>query len=291
MAEGRDHQRLTPGGLLHRYNASSRSLPTAQVGTKVSVAGMDDKALLKAIKGEAIAVMLYGSCARGDATPDSDIDLLQLAEKGSSHYQVGPVSVSVYTTDELARMCRAGSLFALHLSAEGRVLQDPTGILAATLSTYMPPTTYDRFWTDLEAVAQCLDATIADLTRNPEGFARLAMYLVRTSAILRVIENTGRPCFSIGSLADQLDIPSLVSLFEGREDPRTVNLERYRLGRSILEELLGHGISNPYESLEALAVNLEHEHQVATRMAISLLAGENTLGYGDILLDPTLTGR
>jgi hypothetical protein len=58
--------------------------------------------------------------------------------------------------------------------------------------------------------------------------------------------------------------------------------------RSLLEEILGHRIANPYGSVEALAVNFELGHPVAARLALRILAGERTLGYGDLLLDPTL---
>jgi hypothetical protein len=57
------------------------------------ISSVDTAALLKLVKEPWLAVMLYGSHAREDALPDSEVDLLPLADEAVDHYQLGPMSV------------------------------------------------------------------------------------------------------------------------------------------------------------------------------------------------------
>jgi hypothetical protein len=244
-----------------------------------------DEGLLGALRAPGLAVLLYGSYARGDATPHSDIDLLQLVEARTAHYTVGRVSVASYTSDELTRLCRGGSLFGLHLVSEGRILRDPTGLLAETLAEYRAPKSYEPVWAELRVMAQIVATEAHYLPANPEGVVRLGLYLVRTAVILRHIEQLGRPVFSIPQLASDLDLSDLEGLFDERENPSRLDWARLALARRLLARLLGCDIRNPHGSLEAFAVNTEPSDPLAARVALRLLSGERTIGYGDLLLD------
>lgn len=230
--------------------------------------------------------MLYGSRARGDAGTDSDVDLLVLSGEPREPYQDGPVSVTVYTPKQLRRMCEAGSLFALHLVMEGQILDDPSGILRETLETYRAPVSYRALIDEVTAAAKILDLNTAQIAKNPVGLTRLALYLVRTTAITRYIEETGNAAFSLDVIAAGLELPKLPELFAGREDSGNLDVDRCVRSRVMLAELLGSPISNPYHSVEALAVNLERTHPTASRLALRILGGAQTLGYGDLLLEP-----
>jgi predicted nucleotidyltransferase len=241
--------------------------------------------LLEVLDSEDSPVMLYGSHARGDSGEDSDIDLLELALEQHGHFQLGAVSVTRYSAQQLRRMCESGSLFAFHLAVEGKILRDPEGELQAVLAAYRQPPSYDSLIAEAEIIAQLLDS---DITLNPEGFARLALYLVRTVAIARQLQKTGHPVFSVPQLAEVLGRPELVLLFRGRELPENLNVDRVIAAKKTLRRLLGHSATNPFSSLEALAVNLEERHPTASKLALRLLSGERALGYGDILLDPII---
>jgi predicted nucleotidyltransferase len=69
--------------------------------------------------------MIYGSYAREDYTPESDIDLLAVIKEGTSKKIVkGKVNVSQYTKDKFEKILEHGSLFAYHLKTEGKLLID-----------------------------------------------------------------------------------------------------------------------------------------------------------------------
>lgn len=89
---------------------------------------------------EVSGVCLYGSVARGDAGPDSDLDLLVVGKDpdlrpslmrralGASNTKPR-VSIVYHTPDTLHRYIETGSRFLLHVQLEGEVLYDGSGVL------------------------------------------------------------------------------------------------------------------------------------------------------------------
>jgi len=83
------------------------------------------------------AVLLFGSVARGDANPWSDIDLLVIssdpkltvAEMRGVIAERSNVSLAYYRTPSFAKLCQRHSSFIAHLKKEGVVLFDPVGVL------------------------------------------------------------------------------------------------------------------------------------------------------------------
>ena len=78
-------------------------------------------------------IILFGSRARGDVDPDSDLDLLIIKKTKKRPIQRRidvrkvlstdmPVDVLVYTPDEFESLRQAGSAFLKTLSKEGKVL-------------------------------------------------------------------------------------------------------------------------------------------------------------------------
>lgn len=89
------------------------------------------------------AVCLVGSMARGDARPDSDIDLVVLCERPVRELVAalpevmrgGQVSLVCRTLDQIQEMALEGSLFLHHVRTEGKILHDPDGLLAGVFET------------------------------------------------------------------------------------------------------------------------------------------------------------
>lgn len=96
---------------------------------------------LRAVPGT-LALALIGSVARGDARPDSDIDVLVIADMPAREFvrRMPPnlegtrLSVICKTPEQLRELAQEGSLFLAHVRNEGRVAHDPDGILADALA-------------------------------------------------------------------------------------------------------------------------------------------------------------
>jgi predicted nucleotidyltransferase len=115
---------------------TTESRDSTQTAAAVAAAGVlsSDK--------DVVAVCLLGSVARGDATPTSDTDLFVIAggdarpsrfyERLGSHDDA--LSLMVQSPERFAEATELGTLFALHVRAEGRVLFDRDGWLARQLA-------------------------------------------------------------------------------------------------------------------------------------------------------------
>ena len=111
----------------------------------VKVIYLDRAAVLDAVEAavtklakqrpEVKRVTLFGSLARGDAVPGSDVDLLIILSNADKpwknripHYRPSgiPIGVDVfpYTEGELERMVEEGNPFVRRALAEGRVLYE-----------------------------------------------------------------------------------------------------------------------------------------------------------------------
>lgn len=130
---------------------------------------------------------LYGSVARGDGDPCSDVDLLIVGEHRAQLPLSSRMSVVRYTWAEFSEMASYGSLFLRHLRAEGRVLDsnDEGRSLFCELLASLP--SYSRVSFDLDsfelAINDCELALIQGDTSVEFELASLAT-VMRHCAIL-----------------------------------------------------------------------------------------------------------
>lgn len=141
-----------------------------------------------ALPGESVAVMVYGSQARGTAGPGSDVDVLQVVAEPVASYTSGRVEVTAFTAGQLYEMSRDGGLFVLHLRQDGRLVRDERGVLAGVLAAYRQPASYGPYRRDLAAAAQILDVGEAEFARHGQELTRLALFAARSCASIRTVE-------------------------------------------------------------------------------------------------------
>lgn len=195
-------------------------------------------------------VLVFGSRARGDAVTGSDLDLLALVHTPRPSADDGNVSVSYYTSDQLAS--GVGTLFGAHLKRDAKVLWDPDGTLDQALASFGDVETNRLFDRALQ-MSTLFTSLERDLPKYLPGLLREARYLLRSCLYARAIAS-GDPCFSVRELANRSDDPQLVSLLASRQEgPPTVDELNGCLVR--LKKIIGEFPMNKHGSLEATIVN------------------------------------
>ncbi len=217
-----------------------------------------------------LGVLLYGSHARGDHGPDSDVDLLVLAEYPAGTRLGRVASVSVYTPVQLATA--SGTLFGMHLARDGVVIQDSDGLLHDLLVEMGEPdvpTLFERI-RHLGAVLE--DEVGAHLV----GRVRVARYLLRTAVYLEALAE-GEACFSVRELARRAADADLVSVLSSNPQvapaPTAATFEDLN---DRLIEVLGALSHNPHGSLVNLVVAEWWEDRDRATLAALALADENS---------------
>jgi hypothetical protein len=203
-----------------------------------------------ALPNDVEGLLLYGSQARGDAVPGSDLDLLALAAVARPTTRVGDVNVCFYSREQLA--AGVGTLFGFHLKRDARIVWDVSGHLQRAVAA-MGEVDTNRLLARGHLVSELFTNPARDLPKYLPGLLREARYLLRSCLYARAIAE-GRPCFSIRALAIRHGDPALVDLLASRQtnEPTLVDYERC-LPR--LRELVGDFPRSRHGSLEATVVN------------------------------------
>ena len=228
----------------------------------------------------AIGVLLYGSYARGDFAPDSDVDILLLRANPSGTVIKNGISVSTYTPDQLASA--TGTLFGMHLARDGIVLQDSDSCLRGLLDLMGQPVPEDLFGR-IRHLAAVLDTLEEERARYLTGLTRIARYLLRTAIYVAAIKQ-GEPCFSVRELAVRFNDHDLVTLLSSRPDTSATSATTSDedLSQLVLRlrAAVGPLASNIHGSLRALIVAEWYEDpDRATLGALILPRGEGAFDY------------
>lgn len=232
---------------------------------------------LSCLTGASLGVLLYGSHARGDSLPSSDIDLLQVVENSPRSYAIGRVSVVAYTVGQLGEMCLTGSLFAWHLRTEGIVLDDPSGAVSEILRSGAGPN-WERTLQRVLVLSQILDVNEEEFERYANRLIRTARYLLRTTVYARAIAAGGKS-FSVEIATSEAGVPHLYRMF-ARDLALASSWATFNEYRVAIRELLGPLMNNPYLSLEALAVNAwDLDRQLASLAIQTMMEKSGEIEY------------
>jgi hypothetical protein len=232
-----------------------------------------------ALTGPSLAIMLYGSRARGVARADSDVDVLQLVPNRPRSYSAGQVNVAAYTPAHLMLLAKRGSLFVRHLRDEGIVLQDLDGLLADILAAYRQPKGYERLKNELAVVFAA--TSVADADDFSAGLLRLTVYAARSALYIHAAES-GKLTFDVERASDDCGVPQLPKLLRSgrRKDARLLSSIGLRL----------IGVPTPAGTptdLPSLAVWSRDSFPLAARLLEAVIAGEARIDYTSLSLPPT----
>jgi predicted nucleotidyltransferase len=155
------------------------------------------------------AVLLFGSVARGDATADSDVDLIIVASDPLRSVQVRealgeehwPTSITCHTWDSLAAAREEEWSFFVHLREEGEVLYGGPELKRSIDRTHSPDFTVwkARLGEELERLDR-----FDDLDRYSAGYNLPLARIFRTARYSCMLENTaaGESAFSRNACFD-----------------------------------------------------------------------------------------
>lgn len=186
------------------------------VRLKLQSAGVEKgfhEEIVEALPKRAAGVILYGSVARGDTSPASDIDLLVVTDRPRRTAARGRVNVTTY--DALQFASAQGTLYGMHISRDGLILHDSGGT-AVSIAVF-GEVEVNRLTQRLERLAALLELPEREIKENLTGFVRHARYVLRTATYLKALR-TGEPCFSVTELSHRFDDPSLSVLLSSHAE-------------------------------------------------------------------------
>jgi hypothetical protein len=238
-------------------------------------------AVLRQLPAEVGPLLLYGSVARGDAGPGSDVDLLLVAARVPRVVLPQRVSLTCYSAERLEAMCRTGSLFAWHLRTEGVPLRGRTE-LERILGLHPGPQT-ERARERIRRLGAILDVRSSE--EQFLGVIHVARFLLRTALYSRSID-VGEGSFSVFQAASALGRPEVAQLLalDSVDDAGYLRQMRYEI-----ESLIGAPLSpNVFGSLEALSVRTWTSDRELSLLAIQALTLEDGSELDYEILEPVV---
>jgi predicted nucleotidyltransferase len=202
------------------------------------------------ISSDVEGLLIYGSQARGDAVPGSDLDVLALVTAPRASTYSGDVNVSYYTREQLST--GVGTLFGAHLKRDAKIVWDKDGYLARAVEEMGDVDTV-RLLARAWRMSELFTSGTRDLPKYLLGLLREARYLLRSCLYAQAIAD-GNACFSVRELAVRLGDPDVARLLASRQqgEATTDDLEECL---SRLRGIVGEFPPSRHGSLEATIVN------------------------------------
>jgi predicted nucleotidyltransferase len=165
-----------------------------------------------------LALLLYGSRARRDAAPESDVDMLAVtADPESAALARRQLGVPAYTFGAVIRHARNGDLFTLHLVNEARVIYEVWPLFAEIQRAF----TYRQDYTREIALASDVGWLLvhnAALFGEPKRMNQWIAWCTRTILIAQAA-NQRQAIFSAEGLATFYGSPDVTTLVRNKTSP------------------------------------------------------------------------
>lgn len=239
--------------------------------------------VVRAGNPERLALMLYGSVARGTSDADSDVDILELVISNPTHYRIGSANVTQYLPAHLHSLAQQGSLFVLHLQRDGVILEDESGVLTEALSSYVAPKNYSSVWEQLRIASGVVDPDATDIQTYMDGAGRLGVYIARTAIYLRTVE-AGQPNFDLHYLVQPEQQQELAQVLGMRRKSLFKQADLLLIRRQ-LQALIPDLPKNTLGSIEAYAVSHANRADLAS-LFTAVLSGTAEIDYSNLTLPP-----
>lgn len=175
------------------------------------------------------AIVLFGSCARGDQKKDSDVDLLAIHdEKIYRIDELGTLNFSLYSIDSLTKMMFAGELFALHLVRESKVLFEQDNIVFDIYSKFTFKKSYAEVIYNANMLAWYIIKFYNSIEKAELSNKRLIWCLRTISAALAAEKH--QSCFSAQSIIELTPLSFMPWLLKQKNNvkPSKTILEKMR---------------------------------------------------------------
>jgi hypothetical protein len=205
------------------------------------------------------------------------VDLLAVTDNASGAVSTGSVSISYYTSHDLSRLAKTGSLFVLHLIREGVTLCDPCQVLGQALGKYSHSDDFADLRTDLVVVLNGLSAI--DCDEFHDGLQRAGVWAAR-SALYVACAEAGRPTFDVEAACAIIGQPELLDIVR--------NPERHDLDEIRASGLRALGIARAVDAagtdLASYAVQNWSRSADGCRLIESIIGGRSQLAYTELTL-------
>lgn len=211
-------------------------------------------------------LLVYGSQARGDAVPGSDLDLLGLVSASRPSNHSGDVNISYYTPDQLST--GVGTLFGAHLKRDAKIVWDDYGRLSRAVEN-MGDVDTNRLLARAHRMSELFTNPEWDLPKYLPGLLRQARYLLRSCLYAQAIA-AGDPCFSVRELAIRHGDANLARLLASSQQGEATSADLKEC-LSRLRGIIGDFPSSEHGSLEATVVNQWEQPSDVLSMAVMAL--------------------